>query len=292
MHVRRALDSEGLDPFDLVRIVDADGDPELAGMALPLYSEAHYKVALDDVAGALALFGAKIGDHRRDELGPELGQGFRRHQALGHTRSGDRRQRVDEDVVLLAFEAQRNPATPWLRSGRWDSAELLRHDSPGLSHVSAVWTGASWDLLRLAPAEGGANLQQWLRLNSDGAPDPHHGVDGVRERRFFGVALTLEMLWTGNDRRISAVNDALAGLSVHLDDADGAPVAAFGANGIAVVADAAGIDGSVAPQLGFFTLPAFVRELQTLFLGDLAGLFHLFFELLFDGCGALLRLCR
>ena len=41
-----------------------------------------------------------------------------------------------------------------------------------------------------------------------------------------------------------------------------------------------------------FTLPAFVRELQTLFLGDLAGLFHLFFELLFDGCGALLRLCR
>ena len=157
----------------------------------------------------------------------------------------------------LAFEAQRNPATPWLRSGRWDSAELLRHDSPGLSHVSAVWTGASWDLLRLAPAEGGANLQQWLRLNSDGAPDPHHGVDGVRERRFFGVALTLEMLWTGNDRRISAVNDALAGLSVHLDDADGAPVAAFGANGIAVVADDAGIDGSVVPQLGFFTLPAF-----------------------------------
>lgn len=34
MHVRRALDSESLEPFDLVRIVDADGDPELAGMAL------------------------------------------------------------------------------------------------------------------------------------------------------------------------------------------------------------------------------------------------------------------
>ncbi len=34
MHVRRALDSESLEPFDLVRVVDADGDPELAGMAL------------------------------------------------------------------------------------------------------------------------------------------------------------------------------------------------------------------------------------------------------------------
>lgn len=34
MHLRRALDSESLEPFDLVRVVDADGDPELAGMAL------------------------------------------------------------------------------------------------------------------------------------------------------------------------------------------------------------------------------------------------------------------
>jgi hypothetical protein len=34
VHLRRALDSESLEPFDLVRVVDADGDPELAGMAL------------------------------------------------------------------------------------------------------------------------------------------------------------------------------------------------------------------------------------------------------------------
>ncbi len=60
-----------------------------------------------DVAGALALLAAEIGDHGRDERRIEPGQHLGRHQALGHARAGDRRQRIDQHVVLLAFETQR-----------------------------------------------------------------------------------------------------------------------------------------------------------------------------------------
>src|SRR5579883_1160273 len=60
-----------------------------------------------DLAGALALLATEIGDHRRNVFGLELGQYLRGHQALGHARAGDRRERVHENVVLLALEPQR-----------------------------------------------------------------------------------------------------------------------------------------------------------------------------------------
>lgn len=158
----------------------------------------------------------------------------------------------------LAFEAQVDTATPFLRNGKYQVLTLQDHSDTTLSPIAAVWTGASWDLMREAPGLNLTSNQQWLRLGADGAPDPRHGVSGVRERAYPGLVINVEMLWTGNDRRIGVSNDVIAGVTVFLDDADGAPVASFGTGGGQVVVDAAmPTHDRTPPQLGFFTSPAF-----------------------------------
>lgn len=157
----------------------------------------------------------------------------------------------------LAFEAQQGADTPLVKSGQWVPADLLTHTSGALTPVSATWSGACWDLLRMAPGDGAADQQQWLRLSPDGVPDTRHGPDGLRQRRIVGLVFALEVLWTGNDRRLSALASDMEGITVHLDDADGAPVAAFGTQGVASLNDPLPLQSRVTPQLGFFTQPAY-----------------------------------
>jgi hypothetical protein len=173
----------------------------------------------------------------------------------------------------LAFEAQEDPSTPLQKSGSYVVATLLDHPATALTPISAVWTGASWDILRLAQGDAAGDRQQWLRLTADGLPDARHGINGVRELRNAGLVLGVELLWTGNDRRIAAVNDAVAGISVHLADADGAPVPTFGAGGATAVTDTVALHDRTNPQLGFFTQPAFTVIVA---YGSLqAGVLHL-----------------
>ncbi|MFG6489095.1 S8 family serine peptidase [Roseateles sp. BYS78W] len=158
----------------------------------------------------------------------------------------------------LAFEAQADTATPFLRNGKYQVLTLLDHANTVLTPVAAAWTGATWDLMRGAPGLNLTDNQQWLRLGADGVPDARHGANGIRERIYGGLVINVEMLWTGNNRRISVSNDVLAGVTVYLDDADGAPVATFGTGGARVIADAAmPPHDRTPPQLGFFTVPAF-----------------------------------
>ena len=49
----------------------------------------------------------ELRDQRRHELGLERVEQLRRQHGLGHARAGDRRDRVDEDVALLALERER-----------------------------------------------------------------------------------------------------------------------------------------------------------------------------------------
>jgi len=169
----------------------------------------------------------------------------------------------------LAFEAQEEPFMPLQKSGRYSNATLLDHASPALSAVSAVWTGASWDLLRLAAPD----RLQWLRLNPDGEPDSRHGVDGVQDRPVPMLVLSVELLWTGKDRRISVVNEVLSGITVHLADSDGASVRGFGAGGAAALQDSVLLHSHTPPQLGFYTQPAFTVVVA---YGSLqAGVLHL-----------------
>ena len=172
-----------------------------------------------------------------------------------------------------AFEAQESSATPLQKSGSYVVADLLGHDSTALSALSAAWTGASWDFLRLAPGDAASDRLQWLRLSADGVADARHGVGGVREVRFPGLVLGAELLWTGNDRLISAVNDAITGITVYLAGADGAPVAGFGAGGTAALQDTVPLHDRTTPQLGFFTQPAFTVVVA--YAGLLAGVVHL-----------------
>ncbi|MNE78464.1 hypothetical protein D3C80_1748730 [compost metagenome] len=44
---------------------------------------------------------------RRNELGPDQVHRLLRHKAFHHLRGGGRRQRIDADVVALAFQTQR-----------------------------------------------------------------------------------------------------------------------------------------------------------------------------------------
>lgn len=155
-----------------------------------------------------------------------------------------------------AFEAQVDPATPLLKSGRYVVANLADHDSTALTTLSGVWAGGSYYLLRLVPSDAVHDNLQWVRLTADGAVDTSYGVAGIREVPSPFLILNCEMLWTGNDRLITAVNDSVTGIKLYLHDAQGAPVATFGAGGAAALQDTVPVHDRTPPQIGFFTTPA------------------------------------
>ena len=156
-----------------------------------------------------------------------------------------------------AFEAQEDPVTPLLKSGRYVVANLVDHDSTALTTLSAAWAGGSYYLLRLVPADATHDNLQWVRLTADGAVDTSYGANGVLEVPSPFLILSCETLWTGNDRLITAVNDTVSGIKLYLHDAQGAPVAAFGAGGSAALQDTVTIHDRTPPQIGFFTVPSF-----------------------------------
>ncbi|EXI78796.1 MAG: type VII secretion-associated serine protease mycosin [Candidatus Accumulibacter appositus] len=155
-----------------------------------------------------------------------------------------------------AFAAQEDPGTPLLKSGRYVVAPSLEHGSVALSTLSAAWSGGSYYLLRLAPGGGIDDRLQCLRLHADGAVDGSYGVNGIRELASPFLPFGCELLWTGNDRLIAAISDLLTGISLHLLDAQGAPVANFGTAGTAALLDTLPINERITPQIGFFTAPA------------------------------------
>ncbi|WP_198321005.1 S8 family serine peptidase [Azohydromonas aeria] len=179
------------------------------------------------------------------------------------------------------FEAREDAATPLQRGGNYVVAELLDHDGTALTELSAAWTGASWDLLRVAPGDAAGSRLQWLRLTADGVPDALHGAAGVRELPFPGLVTGLELLWTGN-RRIAAVNDMVSGVAVHLADAEGVPVPGFGLNGVAPLLDTVPVHDRVTPQPGFVSQPAFAVVVG--YGGMVSGAMHLRMQRL-DGAG-------
>ena len=75
----------------------------------------------EDVAGNLALLGAEVGDHRRDELRLQLLEHRRRHHVLGQAGSRDRGDDVGLDVVLRALELERAGEAEDARSWRTSS---------------------------------------------------------------------------------------------------------------------------------------------------------------------------
>ncbi|WP_164000340.1 S8 family serine peptidase [Pyxidicoccus caerfyrddinensis] len=149
-----------------------------------------------------------------------------------------------------AFEAQEDPSSPLLRSGRYTKVDLLSHGDANLMALSAEWTGGAWYLLRLAPAGGGVTELQWVRLNPDGLVDATYGVNGVRSAPVTLLMTSCQLLWTGSGL-VTAGNDLLGGLIVHRHDDQGAPVAGFGAGGAVSLQDTATFHDHVIPQVGW-----------------------------------------
>ncbi len=153
-----------------------------------------------------------------------------------------------------AFQAQADPATPLVESGRYVNHVLLEHTDPILRSVSMTPAGGSYFLLRGAPGSF-LNELQVVRTDADGRPDPGYGPGGARALRT-GVGFgQVEAYWTGS-QLICATADDFDDVRVWLLDANGTAIPGFGAGGQRTI-DAAGLLGSaISPQLGHLTTPA------------------------------------
>jgi serine protease AprX len=149
-----------------------------------------------------------------------------------------------------AFEAQADPSTPLLWSGRYKKVDLLSHGTVGLTALSAEWTGGSYYHLRVHPGAGGVAQLQWARLNADGLLDSAYGAAGVRTAPVSLMLRSCQILWTGNGL-VTVGNDLLGGIGVYRHDDQGAPIAAFGIAGTAVLQDTVTFHDDVTPQVGW-----------------------------------------
>ena len=153
-----------------------------------------------------------------------------------------------------AFQAQADPSTPLVESGRYVNHVLLEHTHPILRSVSMVPAGGTYFLLRGAPGDF-LNELQVIRTDADGRPDPAYGPGGALALRT-GVGFgQVEAYWTGS-QLICATADDFDDVRVWLLDANGTPNPAFGVGGQRTI-DAAGLlRSALSPQLGHLTTPA------------------------------------
>ena len=154
-----------------------------------------------------------------------------------------------------AFQAQADPATPLINSGRYVSHTLLEHTQQTLRGVSMAWAGGIYFLLRGKPNGFGADLHL-VRTSTDGLPDPAYGVGGGRTLRTSLSIGGVETFWTGT-MLLCATADVLDNPRVYLLDATGVPRPAFGTAGMKTVNEPGMVVPAITPQLGYYTRPAF-----------------------------------
>jgi hypothetical protein len=139
-----------------------------------------------------------------------------------------------------AFQAQADPATPLLNSGRYVRQQLAEHAGLNQTGIATTWAGGNSFFLRAQPRAAVADLML-VRTNSDGNPEEARKID--TDSRFERLCLK----WTGSHVIASAARGAHAKL--FLFDPNGAAIAGFGANGVkdlgVTTAD------SIFPQLEF-----------------------------------------
>ena len=138
---------------------------------------------------------------------------------------------------LGAFEAQEDPLTPLLKSGRYVTAHLVSDDATIRTPLAAVWAGGAYYLLRQMSADVAVQSVQCVRLGADGAVDTDYGVNGLWEVASPFPIQSCAMFWTGNDRLVFAVSERSTGITLYLHDAAGLPVGTFGIAGAAAVRD-------------------------------------------------------
>src|SRR5215213_830380 len=156
---------------------------------------------------------------------------------------------------LGAFQAQVDPNTPMIDSGRYRKHTLVDHDLLDFGSVSMAWAGGIYYLLRKGPGEVLDDLQL-VRTNADGLVDATYGTGGARPLTLGLFLSQHEMHWTG-DRLICASAGDTAGPDVFLLDAAGEPMAGFGIDGWQSITESGGTNPAISPQLGHVAQPSF-----------------------------------
>jgi hypothetical protein len=144
-----------------------------------------------------------------------------------------------------AFQAQEDPNTPLIKSGRYLPHQLNDHAAPNLTTVAMVWAGGDYFHLRAVPVGVAAELHL-VRTNADGLPDTAFGLAGNRlidiNVGYDRVALS----WANT--RLIAANSLGPQHSIFLFDGAGAAVNRFGINGVKAIREPAA--ATISPQLG------------------------------------------
>ncbi|HEX2729731.1 MAG TPA: S8 family serine peptidase [Rubrobacteraceae bacterium] len=153
---------------------------------------------------------------------------------------------------LGAFQAQTDPNTPMIDSGRYKNQTLLDHTLQTLTSVSMAWAGGSYYLLRRSPGNILDELHL-IRTNADGLVDTTYGTRSLDSGIFLSQH---EMHWTG-DRLVCASVGLVSDPVVYLLDASGEPVASFGTSGGQSITDSGVTNPAISPQLGHTTQPSF-----------------------------------
>src|SRR5215204_5403475 len=152
---------------------------------------------------------------------------------------------------LGAFQAQTDPNTPMIDSGRYKNQTLLDHTLQTLTSVSMAWAGGSYYLLRRSPGNILDELHL-IRTNADGLVDSTYGTRSLDSGIFLSQH---ETHWTG-DRLVCVSVGLISDPVVYLLDASGEPVAAFGTGGGQSITDSGVTNPAISPQLGHTTQPS------------------------------------
>ena len=139
-----------------------------------------------------------------------------------------------------AFQAQADPNTPLINSGRYVRHRLHEQDENDLTAVSMVWAGGNYFLFR-SVFDGVAAELHLMQANADGLISGDRQVDlniGVEQ---------LALHWA-NTRLIAAYSFGLEHRIFLLDSSNGNSINSFGTNGVREIREVAST--TISPQLG------------------------------------------
>ena len=146
-----------------------------------------------------------------------------------------------------AFQAQADPNTPLIQSGRYVRHQLFEHAVDDMFPVAMTWAGGDFYMLRTVPDNlGMAARLQLMRTNADGLPDAGFGAGGAREINWDIGQNRLALHWANT--RLMAARAFGPQLHVFLFDAAGVAVNNFATNGVREIREPAA--STISPQLG------------------------------------------
>lgn len=154
------------------------------------------------------------------------------------------------------FAAQVDPRTPIIHSAQYINQTLHTLANPDddrfRDRVSLVCTGGHEYMLRLLPDPVllFSMLWQLVQTDADSRKVSSFGINGARGLNMQMIYALFDLHWTGSQGLLAAVIvGGLQDTQLRLWDAEGAPVATFGTNGVVDIADPNPLTNVITPQV-------------------------------------------